>query len=451
MVQARARGQAGFAVALLLAVAVGRATTPIESSLPLVLPAAGVGALWLLWAICEDAVTLAVAVSGLIATTLLDHLVSGASDAMALIFVDVVLVQCGAVAVGLWWLRRRDEAREVTTDLGSARGAVAVVVLSAAAAGAGVAVGMAGFAWVHGPDAATYDLVWAWWGRTFAGTLLVVAPALLVHEHAVRHDGRALAQAASVVRDRAMELTLLAAATAVALVVLVAGGRSLLVLLALTVWVAQRLAPAAVAVYASATGTALIGVTVLGHGPLAGVPLAQRAVDLQLFVAGLAAIALVLSGAAADNRRLVSRARAAECEAARRAAMFTAVTEALTDGVIVQDFRGTVAASNAAAQAMVLAVPGHPTGMDGAFLQHPDGRPLEPHEQPSAIALCTGHAPPRDLLLHKPGTPPRLLSITAHLLPEVPLTSTSVTPGPGAIISFRDVTTERAERSLPGT
>lgn len=346
----------------------------------------------------------------------------------------------------------------MATDLGSARGAAALVVVSAAAAGAGVVVGMAGSAWVQGPDAATYDLVWAWWGRTFAGTLLVVAPGLLLHSHVVRHDGGALARMLGGLRRRAVELAVLAAATAVALGVLVAGGRSLLALFALILWVAQRLAPAAAAVYASATGAALIAATVLGHGPFATEPFDQRVVDLQLFVAGLVALALLLSGAAADNRRLVRRARTAECEAARRAAMFTAVTEASTDGVIVQDFRGTVAASNAAAQALVLAVPGHPTGMDGAVLQHPDGRPLQPHEQPSAVALRTGHAPARDLVLHKPGNPPRMLSITAHLLPEVPLTSSTVTPGPGAIITFRDVTAERAavptpreERSTPGT
>ena len=252
-----------------------------------------------------------------------------------------------------------------------------LVALSAGAAAAGVAVGVAGFAWVLGPEAAGADVAWTWWGRNVTGTLLVLAPALLLRGHDGRDLGRAVSRLVEEHRGRAVELTALTVATVVALAVLVVEDRTLLVLVGLTVWAAQRLAPAAVAAFTSCVGAAVVVITVLGHGPFSGdFPLIERIVDLQVFVAGLVAVALVLSGAATDHRSLLRRARAAECEAARRAAMFTAVTETLTDGVIVQDSCGTVAAANAAAQAMVLAVPGHPTGMDGACLRLPDGTAL---------------------------------------------------------------------------
>ncbi|MCW2817019.1 MAG: sensor signal transduction histidine kinase, partial [Nocardioides sp.] len=336
----------------------------------------------------------------------------------------------------------------------------------------GVTAGAVGFAVVDA-TAVDYDLVSMWWGRNLTGIILIVGCARLLKEAlqaaapAVTSPHRLHRRMPRPGLRRAVETAALLLATVGCFVFAFAhNGRVLVPLLALTLWTAMRYPPLAVAAFTSATGATVIALTAAGIGPFAVIAdLEDRALSMQLTVAAFAAVGLVVSGATADQRRLIDAGRRNERELRARAELYTAVAEAMEDGVVIKDAQGVVVAANAAARRLLAPVPGCPAGTDRPIMLRVDGSLLPDDEHPSAQAIRLGYAPPRDLVLHKAGLPTKVLSVSARRLLGVPVLDTP-TPEPegvaaparepqppplpcagtGAVVVFRDVTAERAQR-----
>lgn len=258
-------------------------------------------------------------------------------------------------------------------------------------------------------------------------------------------------------RARTIETAAITVAALGCFAVFDVNSRSFAPLLGLTLWAAVRYTPLAVAAFTSTCGAGTVALTTLGLGPFDDITSVQeRALSVQLFVAALATIGLVVSAAMADQRRLLVAQQAAERHARGQADLYTAVAEAMEDGVIVKDARGHVIAVNGAAERLVHATPGRPTGIDGATLLRTDGSLLPYEEFPSVLAMRDGHAPPRDLVLHKKGSPAKVLSVSATRLPDDVAVPSEVELGDewdlgpsasgGTVIIYRDVTTDRSQR-----
>lgn len=468
LLSSRAAHQVGLLAAYSLAALAGRATIPDGQAFALVWPAAGIGVLWVLWAASRGAGAVGLASLLLAGSTAVVHLLTGAGAELAAVLTAANLVQAlaGAQCLRLAAQHRGPGAR--TAGAGSLRGAVALLITAAVTAGVGVAVGALGSAVALGPAALDADAYWTWWGRNATGVVLVVGLVQLLREAGLLPPtwSRWAARATRPSARRVVEGGSLALLTVACFVFVFArDGRVLVPLLALTLWTALRWTPLLAAAYTSAVGAAMLSLSAAGIGSFAAISdVAEGTVTLQLAVAALAALAAVVSGAAADQRRLLSAAHETEQELRARAELYVAVAESMEDGVIVRDARGVVVAANAVATRLVGAVPGRSAGTGEVTLLRTDGSPLPLDEYPFVEAIRHGQAPPRDLVLRAKGQPTRVLSVSAKRLLGVPtietsalgteapgLTTSDYLPpwpcdGAGAVVVFRDVTADRAQR-----
>jgi signal transduction histidine kinase len=443
---------ATFATAFALAAFLGRATIIDGGTISLVWPAAGVAVLWVGWAWGRGRVAATVAVAMLaVLNGLVNHL-TGAPLALLWVIVLANLIQAtAAVAIlgpGLTRpaLGHRDGGASVPLGLETVRGSVHLVAGAAFASVGGAFVGCAGLALVLGAGAADGQTLALWWGRNVSGIVTVVALVqILVHRYATRATAsqRRLASGSGWTGARSLELAVLVAMTVSAFAILFdrSSSSSFYPLLALTVWAGLRFSSLVVTVYTTGFGAAAVALTLGGVGPFAAVDSAvTRAIDVQLFVAVSVLLGLVLAASLSDQRRLLGRSLAAEAEAHARADLFAAVAEKMTDGVIVVDTAGTVVAANTAAQQLLDEVG---LGTDHQAVTHRrDGTVLPEDEWPSRRAMRDGSCPATDIVVVREGHRPSVVSVSAARLDDLrPFGS-----GAGAVVVYRDVTTERDQR-----
>jgi signal transduction histidine kinase len=438
----RALSHGVFLVVFTVAAALGRATIVDGDSLSLVWPAAGVAVLWFVAAQDDGTADLGIAALGLGVASAVVHLLTGATPGIAL---TLVVANVAQAAVGAALLHRfLDLARgSSSSPFGSVRGVVVLLVAGAVASLVGAVFGATGFALVE-RGSVDGALVSLWWGRNMTGIVVVVATGHLVQTavRSGRSAGWSVGRLGSPVTwTRGLEVTALLVGSVASLALFAREGRAFVALLGLVVWVGLRFPPVVVALHTALVGTAIVAVTLVGGGPFAEMTSAgASALDVQVLVATLAVIGLVLAGSLADQRRLVVRAEAAETVARASADLQAAVVGALDDGVVVVDRHGAVVTANAAARRLTQVVPGRLARSGTGVVRHPDGRRVLPAELPSVQAMREGHAPARDLVVHVEGSRTLVLSISAIRLEDVG------GGGVGAVVVYRDVTSDRADR-----
>lgn len=416
---------AGWLIALVVSVAVGRATVIDGESLSLIWPAAGVAVCWVLasrgpargWVVLLIGVTVA-AGNGL----------TGSSSGLVLGLVAANLTQTLIAAHGLeHWLGHvrgcgGDELLVRVTDV------VRILAVVLAACLPAAVVGVVTLDLVGTPVGLTTLITWL--GRNAVGMLCVVAMWLLVlRPRAATGRSRREALVAACFGSRRERLPLRVLELVVLLALTVApwvgfgsdGGAEdvLFVLLVLMVWAGLRLAPPAVVAYGLVSG--LVGVAFAMVGPHAISATADPmvvAVHVQVFVAvtALTGVALAFSRAERDAvvAELASRAARQEAEATTMARILATVE----DGLVVVENDGTIMLANRAARRL----------LDQGERPAIAGLPYAP-------ALRGRTVPPRDIVL--PGRaagPGRVLAVGARPLPGEPVR---------ALIHLRDVTAER--------
>ncbi|SDS81156.1 PAS domain S-box-containing protein [Nocardioides scoriae] len=440
---------AAWAALYLVAGLIGRATIIDGHSLALVWPAAGVGALWLL---TSHRPWLAVDVVVLATTVYAVNAVTGATPALAALFVVTNLLQ---VVVFVTVMRRArpdmvgfggPAAPGSLTDLGALIGAALLSCLLAAG------LGQVGLAWFV--DGSTWAGFLVWWGRNTSGLLVVGVLGLLLQAQLQGATGagdvaRRLAALVWPGRRQAAEAALLSALSAVLLLLVFARAEAApigFLLLFTSVLAGVRLSPCGVVLHGFAAGSGAIYFTLQGLGPFAAVSgIADRALVAQVFVAMTVVTGLVLCFSRAERNQAMADLQALQAETADRARLFGAVLEHMREGITVVDGEGRVLLRNPAGRRLTGLEDGDVVGLDpdGARwgLAHPDGTPVAARDLPVTRALA-GEEVLADYRFTAPGaTEPVTLEVTASQLPRA-----SEEEPVRAIVSFRDVTAARHDR-----
>lgn len=395
----------------------------------LILPAAGIGVLWLMQA--RRPVLVVAAVGGELALVLL---VTGASPALAAAAAVATMVQTAAIVV---LLRRFVPGALGTGGAGSIhslsvlmRGTASVALGCAAGALLG-AVGL----WANGSSSVTdVGLLFL---RQFCGVMVVAPVGHLTWEYLTQP--RRPRPPTSYVELAALWL----ASAAVYAWVFSSPLPTAFTVIPLSIWCAKRFSTYAAAIHATTFGAVAIGLTLLGRGDFSVIREAPvAAIHAQAFTLVVLMTALVL-GTARDQRvALLEQLVRAEATAAARADLLSGMTQAMSEGLMLVDASGTVLLANEAAQDMLarLSGSGGPKTSDYHLLRA-DGSPLPPTELMSRRALADGHVPSMDIILPLMDGTRRVATVTATRLPH----GIDATSGPVALLVLRDVTAERAE------
>ncbi|GAA4078349.1 diguanylate cyclase domain-containing protein [Nocardioides kongjuensis] len=305
---------ASWTAAFVAAGYVGRATIIDGTALSLVWPAAGVALLWLATSsrrtVAADTVCFATATFVVNAST-------GASPALATVFVVANLVQAGLVlALARWWVPevwgfggRRPLGR--LAELGRFVAAALIACLVAAL------VGSAGlYLTEHSGSLLT---VLAWWGRNTVGLVavslvgLLAGPALV----AAARSGGARSLAGVVRRAvtprapaRAVEVVLLVMTTAgvyLAVFATPSGPALAFLVLVPTFWAGIRFSPLAATVHSLGCAAAAVELTLLGEGPFVAFDeVTARALVAQLCVLMTMVAGLSLAFSHAQERTVAA-------------------------------------------------------------------------------------------------------------------------------------------------
>lgn len=293
---------------------VGRATIIDGTALSLVWPAAGVAVLWLATStrrtVVPDAVTFG-------AATFVVNASTGASPALAAVFVVANLVQAGLVlALARWWLPevwgfggRRPLGR--LAELGRLVAAGLIACLVAAL------VGSAGlYLTRHGGSLLT---VLAWWGRNTVGVVavglvgLLAGPVLLP---AARSGGwrgvarvlrRAVCPRGSARGLEAMLLVATSVGVYLAVFAAPAGPALAFLVLVPTFWAGIRFSPLAATVHSLGCAAAAVALTLVGEGPFVAFDeVTARALVAQLCVLMTMVAGLSLAFSHAQERTVAA-------------------------------------------------------------------------------------------------------------------------------------------------
>jgi signal transduction histidine kinase len=198
--------------------------------------------------------------------------------------------------------------------------------------------------------------------------------------------------------------------------------------------------------YALTISTAACWLTVLGHGPFADVPNADRQnLAFQVFAVALSLTGLTIAISRRERDATIEQLRDSEHAAEVLADDLTVVLASLEEGVAVVEEGGRFIHSNAAI-GKLLQLPDFNTDqvepVDGYHLVHPNGRPLLESEVPHVRAFAGEedvHA-----ILHLAGPDvrgDRIFEVGSRLLPQI-----RVTDKPRAVTTIRDVTDEHLQR-----
>ncbi|BEL08739.1 hypothetical protein Q0Z83_069300 [Actinoplanes sichuanensis] len=216
------------------------------------------------------------------------------------------------------------------------------------------------------------------------------------------------------------------------------------VLIPLTVWAAIRLPTPMVVLHAVVFDCAALLWTVSGHGPYAVVADVElRAMLIQLYAGILACVGLSLAFSHDERDHLIERLRVSEQEAIDKATMMTTVVNSMTEGLAILDHTGRLVLRNPAAGRLLgsaSAVTGEVAlGSDHGFFQ-PDGSPLADTELPHVRVLAGQDVEPMDVLVRNSAVPEgRVVRFNAARL--------ALGTGPyHVVVVFHDVTADRRHR-----
>ncbi|TQS39940.1 MASE1 domain-containing protein, partial [Cryptosporangium phraense] len=443
-----------FTAIYVAATVAGRVTVMDGTNLSMVWPAAGVAAAWF----CARRSTRWVwmDVLALVAVTVVVNLATGASPAMAVVFVVANLTQI-AVFVSLLarWRPRLWGAggTEPLSRLGDLWALLAAAVVST---GCGAGLGSLGMWLLTDAYAASTTAVWL--ARNTASVLLIGVAGLrlgyLISQRSRRPGRRDTDTGGSAARvtarlswRRAGEYAALIACSVAAYAAGFGYTKGLplaFALIAVTVWAGVRLSTSFVIVHDLLLGTAAVLFTLHGTGPFAAIdshPI--RALIAQLFVAVVAVVGLALALGRDERAELIAELAAGKEAASRHAALMTTVIDAMADGLAVVDKSGHVVLRNPAASALLGGITSpedRVTGSDHYGLFHLDGTPIADADLPYAQAMDGRQTHGGDILVRNVGVPDgRVLRFTATALPDEGGTRQ-------AVVLFHDVTAERRHR-----
>lgn len=212
------------------------------------------------------------------------------------------------------------------------------------------------------------------------------------------------------------------------------------------VWSALRTSTARAAALSAVVGLVGIGFTLAGRGPFVAVTDPRTGAALsQGFMVCLCLVALVISLALSDRREAAEVAAQSTALAQSRADLLDAVIANITEGIVVVQDDDQAVLRNEASLRLVpppAASTNAPTGPSPVFLLwSSDGAPLTPWQLPSRVVLDGGEHQVQDLYVRQTGELRRTLEVSATRLPR------SGDHPPQAVVTFRDVSEERSQRS----
>lgn len=419
---------ATFAVLYAVACFLGGATVPGEE-VSLVWPAAGIAVLWLMQAPRMAPVLIAQAVEMPAVM-----LATGASPALAAATTLAALAQAVVVIV---LLRRWVPGALGTGGTGSIHSlptllrGTGTVALGCAL---GTVIGVAGL-WL-GAESVTWSDAALWFGRQFGGLMIVASVGHLTWEHLTQPRRRS--------RTSRTELAVLWAVSVVGYGLVFSRALPLTYLvIPLTVWCALRFSTYAAAVHAATFGGLSVVFTILGVGPFSLIDEPGVGTVLtQTFTLVVLMIALVVGSVRDQREDVLEQLVRSEATAAARADLLSAMTQAMTEGLVLVDASGTMVRVNDAARDLLASTSARGASSTSAYqLLRPDGSPMPRNEMPSKRALAEGDVPPTDVVVPLEDGNRRIVSVRATRLPH----GIDAMSGPIALLVYRDVTAERAE------
>ncbi|WP_309647660.1 ATP-binding protein [Nocardioides sp.] len=422
-----------FAVLVIL----GRLTAADASSVGLVAPAAGVALLWLMSQETTRGAVLCLAAMAVTRGVL--STVSGAAPG-----VTVALVVAGFVQTLLMVTLLRRWCPGLLGAGGSVsvhepgvlvRGSAAVLVATGVGAVIGTSVLM-------GLDAPAQGLVLLdWWARNLAGVFLVGAVGHLAWEWV--RESRSRGRWVLVPRSRVPELVgLLAISVAAYGAVFLQSELPLSFLpLIIGVWSATRFPTFVAALHSACFGALALVATLAGRGPFGALGAVEtQALVTQAYILTQLLTVLALATGRDERVSLVRELRDSQQETAARAELLDAMTESMSEGLVVVDRQGTLVRTNTAARALLeSSATGYQESARDYQVLRTDGTELSADEHPSMRALREGAVPAHDVVLRRGDGSERVLSVTASAL-----TGGGSGAATAAMVVYRDVTDERS-------
>lgn len=426
----RALTHGGLAAAYVVLVAVGVLTVTHDFPLGLLWAGSGVAELWLLmqrtrrgWALTLGAITViqgaALAIGGL-PTVVLVGLTAGAA-VQTVVVAQLFRRWCPDVLGGgghgdgsihdLHILLRC----VVTALVGTAVAALPVLISTASSS-------------VRLEDVVT------WWGGASVGLLLTGAVGHLAWEYLLNHGSIPLP------RSRWLELAALWAFTAAVLLRFgLSGQGSSYLVVAPAVWVALRFITVYAATHVSLVGLACTWITIHGSGPFAPIDSPRAAAaTFQSFLLLLLLTTLTIA-VSRDQRTQALAGVFASAE------MFEAMSNAMTEGIVIVGRDGRVKHLNTPASRLVGTLDADDTS-ESLSVRAVTGEPLSVEHHPARRAMQTGEVVHEEVILTLRDGSDRLVVVTAS-----PLRAGSPGPdAPGAVVVYRDVTDERRHAEMLG-
>ncbi len=369
----------------------------------------------MLWFLLRGAGPLSWDSLALIVATVVANLTTGAPLPLIAVF---VVVNLGQALLNVQLLRRfcghlwgcGGDAR-----LASLPDLWALAWTAAAASLAGALVGNVGLVLVS-EATLTFEAVLVWWIRVITGTLMVLVVGLLAARRLVTHEPGPM----TLSRKRIPELVALVALTAGAYPLVFLQDEALVfVLLAFTIWSAQRFSTLFTASHSLAGAIAALLFTLAGRGPFGqlGSP-AHNVLIVGSFVTLLLMLGMFVAVVRDGRVGLVERLVAADEQSRGQAQLVSAIIDSMSQGLVVVDAHGGVVLKNQAI-AELMGIPdlqNFEQVLPSVFL--PSGEPVPPEERPSLRALRGEEVIDDDLLLRRgDGTTIRVRVSASHLAP----------------------------------
>lgn len=468
--------QLAFGVAYVLAGLVAQATSVGDVTLGLIWPASGVTVVWFVTTLRRGRSHALVAALLMLAITIAFS-VQMQSDWLALL--AFVLAHAVQVVVATACLRSPlfstsslfsdDAARTLST----VRGVLGLTGSAAIAGLASAVIMVIGWALLVTSFQVTPIHVLLWWGRSTVGTVGVVALVVLLSAAVRQHrsgapDGpltnrsvldsldAALARRAGlpevepdrhVLRHRVMVAALFVSSAAAYTVDFAYYDRpTVFPLLAFTIWSGLLCSGLVTVLHTMMSATILVSWTVQDRGPFSLAETARvMAIEVQLYLAFILVLGLLLSAARSEIRAALARIVEAEDSSASRADLLSAVTEAMTDGLMVVDASSTIVTANRTAIQLLGIDPSAVVHCEDLGILRPDGTRLPPEEYPSHVAREHGEVGPSDVVVLGADGRPRTLSVVATRLDDAGGRSRRAPGAAPVVVVFSDVTEERAQ------
>ncbi|MEV0898476.1 ATP-binding protein [Actinoplanes sp. NPDC049802] len=434
-----------FAAAYLAATVTGRLTVLPGSDMSMVWPAAGVGVVW--FCAQRKAPLRWLDVAALAVITMVVNMATGATAAVAALFVVTNLVQIGTflALIDRWWPtlwtagpRPMRGPRDLWALLGAAFGATV----------AGAVIGPTSIWLLTGRHSWPATVVWL--ARNTASILLIGSAGLYAAHLLARYRARhgtlrswwrgCRATLAATPRRRAAEYSALTVCSLAAYLTGFSYTGSLPIaftLIAVTVWAATRLATPFVVAHDLLVGLIAIGFTLYGSGPFATIAdFTTRAFVAQLFVVIVAVVGMALATGRDERTALIA-------ELAAEKDLLRAIFDSTADGLAVIDADNRVVLRNPAAVRLLggFTKPGDKVAGSAHYgVFDLDGSPVPDDRMVHARALAGEDVPPTDLLIRNPAVPEGRI-ITARAATLVGQDGRR-----SAVVLIHDVTAERRQR-----